>query len=79
MSEDAAVLLAMVLVGAAWLLLHFVLVARIVRARRVAAWLRGLSLLPPVTPVVGFMSAQRLGSGLWLLLGVAYFVLWRLA
>jgi hypothetical protein len=79
MSRDAAVLLAMVLVGAAWLLLHLVLFARIVRARRVAVWLRPLALLPPLTPVAGFMSALWLSSSLWILLCAAYLVLWRLA
>ncbi|MDD9938883.1 MAG: hypothetical protein OXT09_35165 [Myxococcales bacterium] len=79
MSRDAAVLLGLVIVGAAWLVSHLHLAVRVVRAAKLRPWLRVLSFVPPLTPVLGFMSGLRLLGGLWLLLALVYIVLRSLA
>ncbi len=75
MTRDAAIFLALVIVGAGWLLVHLLLLLRIARARQVGWPLRLLAVLPPATPIVGFVARARGLSLLWALQGLGYLVL----
>jgi hypothetical protein len=72
-------LLVLTLVGAAWLLAHFALLMRTLRAPRLAFWQRLLALLPPATPIIGWRAGIRGPTALWTFLGLTYGLLLRLS
>lgn len=69
------VLIAWVLVGAAFIVVHMVALWQAIRAQQVAVRWRALALLPPATPVVAWMSGARTVPVLWGVILVAYVVL----
>lgn len=52
-------LLALVLIGAGLLVVHVLLMLRVVRAARLPLRVRLLGLLPPATPIVGWLAGAR--------------------
>ena len=68
-------LLLLIAVGAGWLLVHFALLIRTLRAPGVSRRLCLLAFLPPATPVAGWLAGARGLSALWIGLGVLYVVL----
>jgi hypothetical protein len=78
-NPHTAMLLGLVLLGAALLVLHLALVLRTLRATGLPRALRWLSWLPPVTPVAGFWCGAKLLSLLWCIVAAAYIVLRTLA
>ena len=75
MTRDAAVLLALVLTGALWLMVHAALLVRVLQRRDVAIGLRALAWVPVLTPIVGWRVGAKAWSVVWLVVGVAYAVL----
>jgi hypothetical protein len=71
-----ALLLARILVGAAWLMTHVALLLRAAGARHVSSWLRLLVLVPPLAPVVGIRVGARVASYAWCVLAAGYIALW---
>jgi hypothetical protein len=51
--------LALVVIGASLLVVHVLLIVRVVRARRLPVRVRVLGLLPPATPIVGWIAGAR--------------------
>ena len=75
LEADDVVFLALVATSTAWAVLHLSLGVSASRHRALPAVLRALALLPPVTPVAGFMAGARVRAVLWVLIGGAYLVL----
>jgi hypothetical protein len=64
-------LISWILVGAAFLVVHLVLLWLCLRAPNLSLTMKALSFLPPATPIVGWASGLRVQPILWLvLLGV---------
>jgi hypothetical protein len=78
-TRDLVMLLLLTGVGAAWLLVHFALLMRVLRSSELPRWLRLLAWVPPVTPIAGWSAGARQLSALWAAVGVAYWVLRGLA
>ncbi len=76
MGSDLSILLALVLNGAVWLVLHVMLLIRAAGAKRLRLAVRALALLPPATPVVAWAAGNRVLPVLWALVGCAYLALW---
>jgi hypothetical protein len=74
-TRDTIVLGSLVLLGAAFAVLHISLWLHSLRAPALPAALRWLSWLPPLTPVAGFRSGARFLSVLWCIVAIAYLVL----
>ena len=74
MSGDLALLLAIVLVGAAVLVAHLAILLRALRSSLPGKW-KLLALIPVVTPVASWRGGARVGPILWGVLLVAYVVL----
>jgi hypothetical protein len=70
--DEALTLLTLTVLGALWLTSHVLLLLSAARSEKLRPWLRWLALLPPATPVLGFVAGQRLLGVLWLVLGVVY-------
>lgn len=79
MTDELALLVSLIAVGAAWLLVHLMLLVRALRAPGLSRGLRALSLLPPATPVVGWLAGARVRSALWAGLGATYAMLRSMA
>jgi hypothetical protein len=58
-TRDLGVLLALVVIGAGLLVVHVLLMLRVARARRLPVRVRLLGLLPPATPIVGWLAGAR--------------------
>jgi hypothetical protein len=69
-------LLARIVVGAGWLMVHVALLLRAAGARQVKVWIRLLVLVPPFAPLVGLRVGARPLAYLWCLHGAAYIALW---
>ena len=76
MGSDLSILLALVLCGAVWAILHLVLLIRAAETRRLHLVVRALALLPPATPIVAWAAGTRVLPVLWALVGSAYLALW---
>lgn len=75
MTAQAWLLLSWTLVGAAWLVLHALLVWQSLRAGGLAWRWRLLALLPPVAPGVAWAGGRRAAPILWAALLVLYVLL----
>ena len=71
-SRDAAFLSALIVSGAALLVLHLALLLRAVRARQLPGWARALALVPVVTPVIGWQAGARGLCVAWGTCGLLY-------
>jgi hypothetical protein len=74
-SRDAAVLLAIIVAGAAVLVVHAALLLRVLTRKKLGPWWRALALVPVVTPVAGWRAGERRLCGLWAGCAVLYGVL----
>jgi hypothetical protein len=72
MTSASTLLVALVVLGAAWLLVHLLLLWRALRAQQLGRGLRALALVPPATPVLAFMAGARLAVLAWVALGATY-------
>lgn len=79
MEPDEVVFVALVVTSSAWALLHLSLWVLALRHKSLPVAMRTLAVLPPVTPVAGFMAGARVRAVLWVLIGGAYLVLRTLA
>ena len=68
-------LLLLIAAGTGWLLVHFALLIRTVRAPGISLALRVLAFLPPATPIAGWLAGARGLSAAWVAFGVLYVVL----
>jgi hypothetical protein len=68
-------LLLVTLAGAAWVLVHFALLGRVLRARELPWWLRLLAWAPPVTPIAGWLAGARRLCAIWAAVGVVYWLM----
>lgn len=75
MTPRTWLLLSWILVGAAVLVAHVVVLRRALGAKEVSATWRWLSLVPPVAPVVAWIGGGRVAPIVWGGLVVAYVVL----
>jgi len=71
-SRDAALLLAVIAIGAALVVLHAALLLRALTARQLPPWLRALALVPVVTPVAGWRAGARGLCVAWGTCGLLY-------
>jgi hypothetical protein len=69
------VLSGLVVIGAGLLVVHVLLMLRVARARRLPPRVRWLGLLPPLTPIVGWVAGAKGLVIAWGLHGVVYGVL----
>jgi hypothetical protein len=74
-TRDAAMLLALTLTFAAWLMVHAALLVRVTRTKNAALGLRALAWVPVLTPIVGWRVGAKAWSVVWLVVGLAYAVL----
>ena len=72
MTRELTLLLALIAVGAGWLLVHLMLLARAARAIPLGRGLRLLAWLPPATPVVAWLAGARALPVLWALHAAIY-------
>jgi hypothetical protein len=79
MTRELTLLLALIAVGASWLLVHLMLLVRTARAGRLPRGMRLLAWLPPATPIAGWLGGARVLSALWALHGLLYLWLRSLA
>lgn len=75
MTGEAWLLVTMVLVGAAWLVVHVVTLVQALRAEDLETRWRVLALVPPATPFVAWKGGKRIAPALWLGVLVCYVVL----
>ncbi len=75
MTGHAWLLLSWIVVGAAVLVAHVVLVWRVLRSDDLPARQRWWALLPLATPVLAFKAGRRWSLGAWVILLVTYVVL----
>jgi hypothetical protein len=79
MTRDLALLLALIGVGALFLLVHLALLARTVRAKKLPRAWRLLALIPPATPIAGWRAGARVLAVAWGVVAATYGVLRLLA
>ena len=78
-NRDTALLLALIVSGAAWMVVHVFLSLRAWRLPNLPRALRWLAWLPPLTPVAGFMGGAVVWACVWCVAAVTYIVLRALA
>ena len=74
-NRDTLLLLALIVSGAAWAVVHVALFLRTLRLERVPAPLRWLSWLPPLTPIAGFWGGRSGWAVAWCVVAATYLVL----
>jgi hypothetical protein len=79
MTRELTLLTSLIVVGAGWVLVHLMLLARTTRAARLSNRLRLLAWLPPATPLVGWVAGARALGVLWLVQALLYAWLHSLA
>jgi hypothetical protein len=72
MTDQEALLTSWITLGALWLFVHALLLARCLRARGLSPWLRLLALVPIATPIIAWRRGSRLLAGVWLAVGLLY-------
>lgn len=72
MTDQEALLTSWIALGALWLFVHALLLARCLRARELSRGLKLLALLPIATPIVAWRAGSRVLAGLWLSVGLLY-------
>jgi hypothetical protein len=78
-NRDTALLLALIVLGAIWAVVHVALFLKTWRLPGIPRVLRFLSWLPPLTAVAGFWGGATAWAWLWCIVGAAYLVLRSLA
>lgn len=76
--RQTAIFVALIAVGAAWLLLHVALLIRTARAPGLAIAWRVVAWLPPATPIASWIAGARVRAVAWVLLGALYVALRRM-
>lgn len=71
-------LIAAIVLFAAFLLAHLALVARILRSDLPVGW-KWASLIPLVTPVAAWKAERRVGLIVWAVFLIGYAVVWLMA
>jgi hypothetical protein len=71
-TPEVWLLVSWIVVGAAFLVVHVVLVWLCVRAANLSNLMKAVSLVPPATPIVAWASGLRAQPILWLVLLVVY-------
>ena len=79
MTRDAAMLLAMTLVAASWLVVHVRLLTRTLRSPQLSHLWRALSIVPPCTPIAAWRVGRRGLCVVWVAHGLVYGLLNRFA
>jgi hypothetical protein len=74
-STELALLIALVVVGAMWLVVHVAVVWKSFRAREIAWYYRLLALIPLAAPGVAWVAGSRVAPIVWGVLGAAYVTL----
>jgi hypothetical protein len=74
-SARAWLLVSWILVGAAVLVVHVVLLYQVVRAREYRWTTRIWAIVPPLAPVVAWLEGRRAVPILWVVLVVLYVIL----
>jgi hypothetical protein len=74
MHDDLGALLLLIVAGAAWLVVHVRLLMRVAREPS-RGRLRWLAILPPATPVIGWLCGARVLAALWGTFGLIYLAL----
>jgi len=72
MTRELTLLISLIVVGAGWVLVHLMLLARTARAPRLSKRLRLLAWLPLATPLVGWVAGARVLGVLWLVQALLY-------
>lgn len=75
MPSEAFTLLLLTVLGALWLVSHVLLLLAAARSDKLHPALRLLALLPPATPVLGYLAGKRTLGVTWAVLGTVYAVL----
>ncbi|MGF1466366.1 MAG: hypothetical protein ACFCGT_09540 [Sandaracinaceae bacterium] len=70
-----ALLLSWVLVGAALLFVHVLILAQVLRAASLSWGARALALFPPFAPIVAWVGGRRVTPVVWAVLLVVYLAL----
>lgn len=78
-NRDLSVLASLIALAALLVVLYVWVWLRTLRAPDAPKWLRLISWLPPVAPIVGFRWGARVASVLWFVVLAAYLVLRSLA
>lgn len=68
-------LIAWIVIGAAWLVVHVFLVIAAIRGGALLPRLRWAALFPPAAPIVGWFVGAQPASIAWCVLGLIYLVL----
>jgi hypothetical protein len=74
-NHDTVSFVALTVIAAVWGLLHLALSLRVARTARLPLWLRALGWLPPLTPIVAFLSGARVRAILWCIVAATYLVI----
>lgn len=74
-NHDLGVFFGLVVLAAAWAVLHLDLGLHTARARVLSWQWRVLGWLPPFTPVAAYLAGARKRALLWVVLGFGYLVL----
>lgn len=75
MSARVWLLLIWTVVGAAFLVVHAVVLLQVVRARQVEPRWRWLALIPPLAPVLAWVDGRRVAPIAWIVTFVVYVTL----
>jgi len=71
-TPEVWLLIGWIVVGAAFLVVHLVLLWLCVGAANLSVTMKAVAFLPPATPVVAWISGRRTQPILWLVLLVVY-------
>ncbi|MEQ8457727.1 MAG: hypothetical protein RLO52_47725 [Sandaracinaceae bacterium] len=75
MTSGTWLLLSWILVGAATLVVHALVLWQVLWAEKPAGKWRWLALIPPAAPVIGWLGGRRVAPILWGVLALTYLVL----
>lgn len=75
MTPGAWLLLSWILVGAAALIVHAVVLWQVLWAKEPAGRWRLMALFPPAAPVIGWLGGRRVAPILWGVLALTYLAL----
>jgi hypothetical protein len=74
-SSELALLIALVVVGAMWLVAHVAVLWKSLRAKELAWYYKLLAIVPVAAPGVAWVAGSRVAPIVWGVLGAAYVTL----